>query len=112
MRSNAAALGRRDMVCNSFMRNRLFNLPCAGVGRMNALEIGRQSQRGLAVAGGAIPRLLTCRSKYSQVFKQCRGIVRAVFRVVVGLLGEVVFEGHGITCRLTFRLCEDPMNIS
>ena len=70
----------------------MLDLLGAGVGGDDAIEVRGERDRGLAIAGAAIPRQPPRRRDGGEPAEQLGGILRAMPRVVARELREVVFE--------------------
>jgi len=75
------------------MRRQLADLFGAGVGRHHLREVLGERDRGLAVAGGAVPRQGARGRELTQVGEQRPGIGRAGGGVLGRDGGEVISEG-------------------
>jgi hypothetical protein len=95
-RFHADRLRRFLPVLDAGMHLRLAQLSCGRLGRNHAVEVRRECDRGLAVAGRDVDRKLSCRRLRGEPFEERGRIVGTILLVPVRLPGEVVLEnGRG-----------------
>ena len=89
----AGCLGRGDAIADGGVRDRRVDLRLARIGGDDSLEMPRERNRRLPVAGRAVPRKPTA-GKAREINEQFIGIMRPVARVARRLEREMVFEGR------------------
>ena len=100
----AAVFRGCDAVFDFWMMRRGGDLFRAGIGCDDVIKAFGEIERGLTVAGGAVPDERGSRHERCEVIEDCRGIMRAKIGVAGGEAGEMIVKGlgHGFQMGLVF----------
>ena len=77
-----------EAVTYLWVQDAMLNLFYADVSCLHLGKVLRAGDRRLPIAGGAIPGRIMVETKIAEIGKQCFGILRSVFGVLIGTLGK------------------------